>query len=327
MSGARIEYTELDWRWAILLGTAVRDGLLRSVAEDARSVGEVAGELGLDERAVFVVLSALVELGILEERQGEFRLLEEHRGPLLDTGHEDFVGQSVVHRFELISGWTRLPEILRTGEPVEDRTRPDFGGTETFIRAMRRGAVPGAAAVAGSVLARLPDGARILDVGGGPGTNAEAFAAGGARVTVFDRPEVIDLMGKTLTAGGIETASGDMNEVLPEGPFEAIYFGNTSHMYGPDENRALFARMRGSLVSGGLLIVREYVRGLDEGSALFATNMLVLTARGGTHTAAEYEEWLLGAGYRAVEFEPVPGRSSHLIFARAPGRDAGTPRA
>ena len=311
-----MEYTELDWRWAILLGAAVREGLLAAVAGKVLPAEAVAEKLGMDARAVYVVLSALAELGILEEEPEGFRLLEEHGGPLLDPGHPDFVGQRVVHRFELIGSWGRIPEILRTGRPVEDRTQPNFGGTETFIAAMRSGARPGAGAVADAVLARLPEGASILDVGGGPGTNAEAFAARGARVTVFDRPEVIGLMRETLEAAGIETAVGDMNEGLPGGPFDAVYFGNTSHMYGPGENRALFARMRRSLVPGGLLVVREFVRGLGEDAALFAANMLVLTPRGGTYTAEEYERWLLEAGYGAVEFEPVAGRSSHLIFAR-----------
>ncbi|HEV2094038.1 MAG TPA: class I SAM-dependent methyltransferase [Rubrobacter sp.] len=311
-----MEYTELDWRWAILLGSAVREGLIGAVADKVLPADAVARDLGMDARAVYVVLSALAELGILEEGPQGFRLVEEHRGPLLDPGHPDFVGQRVVHRFELIGSWGRIPEILRTGRPVEDRTQPNFGGTETFIAAMRSGARPGAGAVAEAVLARLPDGARILDVGGGPGTNAEAFAAGGARVTVFDRPEVIELMQDTLEAAGTETAAGDMNESLPDGPFDAVYFGNTSHMYGPEENRALFARMRRSLVPGGLLVVREFVRGLGEDAALFAANMLVLTPRGGTYTAEEYERWLLEAGYRTVDYEPVAGQSSHLIFAR-----------
>lgn len=316
MTGGRIDYTELDWRWAILLGAALRDGLIEAVADRARPAEAVAEELGMDARAVYVVLSALAELGVLEEGPQGFRLPEERRGPLLLRDHPDFVGRSVVHRFELIGSWGRIPEILRTGRPVEDRTAPGFGGTETFIAAMRRGARPGAGAVADAVLARLPDGARILDVGGGPGTNAEAFAARGARVTVFDRPEVIGLMRETLSAAGIETAVGDMNEWLPDGPFDAVYFGNTSHMYGPEENRTLFARMRRSLVAGGLLVVREFVRGLGEDAALFAANMLVLTPRGGTYTAEEYERWLLAAGYGAIDFEPVAGRSSHLIFAR-----------
>lgn len=123
-------------------------------------------------------------------------------------------------------------------------------------------------------------------------------------------------MQSTLRAAGVETVAGDMNEGLPEGPFDAIYLGNTSHMYGPGENLALFARMRGSLAPGGLLVVREFVRGLGEDAALFAVNMLVTTARGNTYTAQEYEGWLAWAGYEGVEFEPVPGRSTHLIFAR-----------
>ncbi|HKH10912.1 MAG TPA: class I SAM-dependent methyltransferase [Rubrobacter sp.] len=319
MTGGRIEYTELDWRWAILLGAAIRDGLIEAVADRALPAEAVARDLCMDARAVGVVLAALAELGVLEEGREGFRLLEEHRGPLLAQDHPDYVGQSVVHRFELIGSWGRMPEILRTGRPVEDRTLPGFGGTETFIAAMRRGARPGAGAVADAVLARLPEGASILDVGGGPGTNAEAFAVGGARVTVFDRPEVVGLMRESLAASGIETASGDMNEGLPEGLFGAVYFGHTSHMYGPKENRALFARMRRSLAPDGMLVVREYVRGLGEDAALFAANMLVLTPRGGTYTAEEYERWLLGAGYDAIEYEPVAGRSSHLIFARRAG--------
>lgn len=311
-----MNYTELDWRWAILLGSALRDGLLEAVAGKAASSEDVARDLDLDARAVHVVLSALAELGVLVERNDGYVLPDEHRGPLLRPEHPGYVGQSVVHRFELIGSWGRLPEILRTGNPVEDRTAPDFGGTATFIAAMRRGALPGAEAVAASVLPRLPERARILDVGGGPGTNAEAFARGGARVTVFDRPGVIGLMEDTLRAAGIETAAGDMNEGLPEGPFDAVYFGNTSHMYGPEENLALFARMHASLAQDGLLVVREFVRGLGEDAALFAVNMLVTTARGGTYTAKEYEGWLTGAGFGSVEFEPVPGRSTHLIFAR-----------
>ena len=123
-------------------------------------------------------------------------------------------------------------------------------------------------------------------------------------------------MRETLSESGIGTEAGDMNEGLPGGPFDAVYFGNTSHMYGLGENRALFERMRRSLAPAGLLVVREFVRGLGEDAALFAANMLVLTPRGGTYTAEEYERWLLEAGYGAIEFEPVAGRSSHLIFAR-----------
>jgi SAM-dependent methyltransferase len=314
-----MNYTELDWRWAIVLGVSLKDGLLETVANRPNSADGVALQLGFDRRAVYVLLSALAELGILEEVDGKFRMLEEHRGALLEPEHPEYIGGSVVHRCQLIGSWSRIGEILETGRPVEDRTSPEFGGTETFIRSMRSGARAGAAGVTLAVMSRLPEGASILDVGGGPGTNAEAFIQAGARVTVFDRPEVIELMEERLHRAGIATAAGDMNETLPGGQFDAIYYGNTSHMYGPEENRALFERMRRSLVPGGLLVVREFVRGLSEDAALFAVNMLVLTAGGGTYTREEYEEWLIGAGYDGVEFVPVPQRGTHLVFARNPG--------
>jgi hypothetical protein len=162
-----MNYTELDWRWAIILGVALRDGLLDAVADEPCSADEVARRLDLDGRAVYVLLSSLGELGILEELEGTFRLKEEHRGPLLRREHPDYAGGSVVHRCELIGSWSRMGEILETGRPVEDRTSPGFGGTTTFIQSMRRGARAGATGVAEAVLSRLPDGASILDVGEG----------------------------------------------------------------------------------------------------------------------------------------------------------------
>jgi len=313
-----MDYTGLDWGRAIIVGAALRDGLIEAVAEEILTATEVAQKLSLDERATHIMLSALAEIGVLEEQADGFRLREEHRGPLLEPSDERYVGGSVIHRFELITTWTKLPQVMKTGNPVEDRTQPNFEGTAAFIHEMRRTARPGAEGVASVMLPRLPDGATVLDIGGGPGTNAEAFAHGGARVTVFDRPEVIEQMKDVLAASGIAVAAGDMNEGLPPGPFDAVYFGNTSHMYGPEKNRSLFARMRGSLVPGGLLVVREFVRGLSEDAALFAVNMLIITARGNTYTASEYEDWLLEAGFEGVEFVSVPGRGTHLILARNP---------
>ena len=86
----------------------------------------------------------------------------------------------------------------------------------------------------------------ILDVGDGPGTYAEAFTEGGAQVTVFDLPEVVELMKEHLDAAGISAVGGDFNEGLPEGPFDAAYLGSVSHIYGPKENLTLKKRVAGS---------------------------------------------------------------------------------
>ena len=204
----RLDYEGLGWQEAIVLGSAKQEGILEAIADKDRSAVEVANQLGLSLRAVDTLLSALVELGVLAEERNRFRLLEEHRGPLLDPGHPDYAGGLAAHRFELIQKWSRMPEILKTGLPINDEPAHEPEDKEVFIYSMRRLAKPGAQPVASLLLSRLPKNAHILDVGGGPGTYAEAFVKDGARVTVFDLPEVIALMKERLAAAGISAVGG-----------------------------------------------------------------------------------------------------------------------
>jgi SAM-dependent methyltransferase len=314
-----MEYAELGWQEAVIVGCAKQEGILEAVADGSRSPNEVAEQLGVSLRAVYALLSALAELGVLAEDDNRYRLLDEHRGPLLDRSHPDYAGGLVVHRFELIRKWGRMPEILKTGSPIDDELAQGPEGKETFIYSMRRLAKPGVWAIADLLLSRLPKNARILDVGGGPGTYAEAFTDGGAQVTVFDLPEVVELMREHLDAAGISVVSGDFNEGLPEGPFDAAYLGNVSHIYGPEENLALIKRVAGSLSPGGLIVIRDFVRGLSKGAALFAVNMVVNTESGNTYSEVEYRGWLNTAGFEGIEMLHIPERDTHFILARRSG--------
>jgi SAM-dependent methyltransferase len=300
------------------LGCAKREGILEAVAERSCSAEEVAKELRVSPRAVYALLSALVELGVLAEDRNRFRLLDEHRGPLLDRRHPDYVGGLVAHRFELIRKWGRMPEILKTGSPIEEDPAQGPESKETFIYSMRRLAKPGVRAVADLLLSRLPENPHILDIGGGPGTYAEAFAEGGAQVIVFDLPEVVELMSEHLDAAGISAVGGDFNEGLPEGPFDAAYLGSVSHIYGPEENQALFKRVAGSLSPGGLIAIRDFIRGQSKGAALFGVNMVVNTESGNTYSEEEYGGWLSAVGFEGIEVLPIPERDTRFILARKP---------
>jgi 2-polyprenyl-3-methyl-5-hydroxy-6-metoxy-1,4-benzoquinol methylase len=255
-------------------------------------------------------------MGVVAEDGDRFRLLEEHREPLLDRSHPDYSGGLVVHRFELIRKWGRMPEILKTGSPIEDEPAQGPEGKETFIYSMRSLARPGVRAVADLLLSRLPENPHILDVGGGPGTYAEAFVAGGAQVTVFDLPEVIELMSEHLDAAGISAVGGDFNEGLPEGPFDAVYLGSVSHIYGPQENLTLIKRVAQSLSPGGLIAIRDFIRGVSKGAAMFAVNMLVNTESGNTYSEKQYREWLSAAGFEEIKVLPLPERDTHFILGR-----------
>jgi SAM-dependent methyltransferase len=315
-----MEYAQLGWQEAVVLGSAKQEGILEAIAEyGSRSAEEVASRLGLSPRAVYTLLSALAEMGIVAEDGDRFRLVEGHRGPLLERSHPDYAGGLVEHRFELIRRWAQMPQILETGSPIEDDLEQGREGQETFIYSMRRLAKPGVRAVADLLFSRLPENPHILDIGGGPGTYAEAFVEGGAQVTVFDLPEVVELMNERLSTAGVSAVvGGDFNEGLPEGPFDAAYLGSVSHIYGPEENRTLIERVAGSLSPGGLIAIRDFVRGLSKGAALFAVNMLVNTQSGNTYSEEDYRAWLGAAGFQEVQVLPIPDRDTHFIFARRP---------
>jgi hypothetical protein len=152
-----------------------------------------------------------------------------------------------------------------------------------------------------------------------PPGRSESAVRVGRRVTVFDLPELVELMKERLSAARISAVGGDFNEGLPEGPFDAAYLGSVSHIYSLEENLALIERAAGSLSPGGLIAIRDFLRGLSKGAALFAVNMLINTDSGNTYTEEEYRGWLGAAGFEVVEVLPIPDRDTHFILARRPG--------
>jgi hypothetical protein len=73
------------------------------------------------------------------------------------------------------------------------------------------------------------------------------------------------------------------------------------HQNSRDQNRALFRKIFAALVSGGRILIRDFV--MDEtrthppGGAFFAVNMLVSTPGGGTYTFNELRDDLAAAGF------------------------------
>lgn len=321
---------ELGWQETLLLGAALELGILEAVLEPPQSE-EVARELGLDERATGIVLEALTALDVVKRDNGagSYRLCEERRGPLLEPEHKEYVGAFVRDRADEISAWSQLSAVLRSGQPVQDRTASTGAAgdsvTKTFIERMRHEALPGAEATVRVLLPRLPEEAAVLDVGGGPGAIAEALVSGGAQVTVFDLPEVAALVRERLGRSGVFVEAGNMNESLLGGPFDAVYLGHTSHMYGPGETRKLFRRLYDVLAPGGMLAIRDFVRVESEGAEMFAVNMLIFTPRGRVYARDDYRRWLEEVGFEAFEIIQVPGRDTHLVLGRKPDAGAGWP--
>ncbi len=280
----------------LIVGAAVQVGLFDAIKDNPLTLEELSKRTATDRRALWTVTEALIALGYLEYQGDKIKLTEEAYSLFYDQNSSNYTGFSFMHAYNLISVWLKLPEVLKSGKPVPKKEDPE--ALKAFITAMSHYPRKRAADIVKHCLKGLPKNPRVLDVGGGPLTYATAFAQQGAVVTVLDLPKVIDMMKPKVNPQlPINMVKGDFTVGLPKGPFDLVYLGNVCHIYGEKENRKLFSDAANELVSGGRIVINDLIRGTGPKPALFAVNMLLNTASGGTWTFEQYKTWLQDAGF------------------------------
>lgn len=303
---------------AIVLAAAAEFDLFDLLASGALTPEQAAEKLGLDARALGIVMHALAGMKLLEkEEDGSFvntALTDE----LLVRGQPSYQGDILRHNARLIRRWVELPEVLRTGSHVESgRPLEDKGSRRDFILGMSNIARLSAGRLIDAL--HLKDTSRMLDLGGGPGTYAIAFCEKfpQLKATVFDLPEVIDeiTVDQVRQAGLSERVGFMRGDYLKDdygSGYDLVLVSNIIHSLGERENRELVERCHAALVTGGRIIIKDFL--LDEDmvfpafASMFAVNMLVGTANGRSYSLDEVRAWLadlgFGDGVTVVEISP-----------------------
>jgi len=285
-----------------ILLSAIELDVFSAVAGGA-SREEVAARIEGAPRATGMLLDALTALGALEKREGRYACTEASRR--LGPGRP-----GLMHTVNLWKVWSNLTESVRTGTTVagERLGGQDPRWTEAFIEAMHNRAKVLAPALVAQVGAA--GAGRMLDVGGGPGTFALAFAQAepGLRAEVLDIEAVLPIARRHIAEAGLGdrviARAGDLRcDPFGEG-YDLILVSAICHMLDEAENRDLLRRCAQALAPGGRLVIRDFIldpdRTTPRDGALFAVNMLVGTRGGGTYTEAEYLAWLGEAGLGEV---------------------------
>jgi SAM-dependent methyltransferase len=304
-----------DWREALIALAAAETGLLDAFTVP-RPPDDAARLAGVDARAAGIVARALADLGYLEPDGGGAYALTSSGAALLAPAPDGSDPQSGLQlEARSMRSHLALADVLRSGRPADDVSAGDPAEVERFMGAMRHVAAPRVAAVAGAV-GRPAGGARLLDVGGAPGSYARAFAREGWAVTVLDLPAALAVAGPALEAAGIATVAGDASAALPEGPWDAVYIGNVAHLLGPDQAAALIARAGAALRTGGVLAVQEVLGDRRPQGPTFGVMMLVSTPAGDAYPEARYREWMAAAGCPVERLVTLEEGWHHLLLGR-----------
>ncbi len=304
-----------DWRHILLVHAAIESGLLARFAEPATPLDAARGA-GLDPRATRIVASALRDAGVLVAggEDGTLRVTGA-AAALLSPGPGEDAAAGLALEARAMRSHLGLAETLRSGLPQDEVSAGDRATRERFMRAMRQVAAPRAESTAAAV-GPPPEGGRLLDIGGAPGTYALAFAAAGWEVTVLDLPETLEIGAPPLREAGVATVAGDATEAIPPGPWDAVYIGNVLHLLPPAAAAALVARAADALAPGGLLAIQEVLGDLSPQGPSFGVMMLVSTAGGDAHPEGAYRAWMADAGCPLERTVAIEEGWHHLLLGR-----------
>ncbi len=266
----------------------------------ASSATEIAEKLKIDPRATEIVLDALTGIGLVRKsRTGRYRNAPVSNRYLV-KGTCLYQGDIIKHASTMWQNFSALDDVVRTGRPA----RRGFDH-ESFIMGMHNLTVLRTESLAKAL--GLKGIKTMLDLGGGPGTNAIAMAKKGIQSTVFDLPETINIAKKVARregVKGIRFIAGDFHFDSIGSGYDLILLSQIFHAFSAEENIALHRKCNTAVNLGGKVVVQEFPindnRTSPPHSALFSVNMLVGTERGRCYSPKEMKRWLAGTGFKNI---------------------------
>ncbi|MGE5813476.1 MAG: methyltransferase [Acidobacteriota bacterium] len=292
------------------------------------TASEVAGKIHADPRATEMLLNALVAMRLLEKRGDTFAATPVSSRYLASGGRDDSRA-ALMHTAHLWNTWSNLTDSVLAGTAVARQGAPsrDSDWTEAFIAAMHKNATERAGAIVRAV--RMEAAQTMLDVGGGSGAYAIAFARANPqlRVDVLDLPSVTPITDRHIRAASLQdrirTRNGDLRTDPLGLGYDIVLVSAICHMLSPDENRDLLRRCSEALVPGGRIVIQDFIlepsKTAPKSAALFALNMLVGTQAGSTYAEHEYTRWLHESGFARVEHVRLPGPGGLMMAVRPRG--------
>jgi ubiquinone/menaquinone biosynthesis C-methylase UbiE len=267
-----------------------------------RSAADLAAELGVDARALQLLLHALVALGLLQQGDGGFRNAPVAEQLLSGSGYRGHIFRHIHHCWE---SWNDLAGVVRRGGPDLVRESVILHDQEEWNRDFIHGMDDVTRELAPQVVAQLDLGGarRLLDIGGGPGTYARVFLDTHPQlqqVTIFDLPFALAVASERLAGfarrDAVQLVPGDFHHDPLGSGFDAIWISQVLHSQDEAGCRRLIGKATRALNPGGRLFIHEFL--LDDSrtqpltAALFAVHMLVMTAAGRTYSGTEVAGWL-----------------------------------
>ncbi len=309
--------------------SAIELGVFSELAKGELDAGTLTDRLQISSRGARDFFDALVALGMLQRKDGQYSNTPETEH-FLDRNKPSYMGGILeMANNRLYPFWGSLTEALRTGKPQnEAKTGGDLfeaiygdpARLKEFLKAMTGLSLGASQAIA----TKFPwgDYKTFMDIGTAQGglpvqvTLAHEHVTGGG----FDLEVVAPIFNEYVTSFGLEERlqfhPGDFfRDPLPQA--EVISMGHILHDWTLEEKSMLIAKAHQALPEGGALIIWEALidddRSQNSFGLLMSLNMLIETPGGFDYTGADCSAWLRDAGFRETRVEHLAGPDSMVI--------------
>jgi len=307
------------YQQSMILLTALKLGVFRALAGGECDARVLARRVGADAEKLSILLDALAALGLVGKRGRRYRNAKPARDLLLPGPRSK--ESILLHHLDGWGEWGRLSATVRAGRTPRGGAEGNW--QENFIRGMEENARERAVSVAGRIPLRRGD--RVLDLGGGPGTYAAAWADAcpGAEITVFDTPATLRVARKILrekgASGRVRLVEGDFLEDPLGGPYDFVWISQILHAYSGPDCVKLLRRARSALVPGGRVAIQEFLlaegKTSPPGPVFFSVHMVAVTVGGRAYTAREIAAMLRAAGFRKISADRPDTRGVGIVRA------------
>jgi hypothetical protein len=309
--------------------SAIELGVFTTLAGRSLDLEALRGELGLHPRAARDFFDALVALGMLERKGGQYANTTATEA-FLDRNKPSYVGGMLeMANARLYQFWGGLTDGLKTGKlQNEAKAGGNFFG-ELYADPARLegflGAMTGLSHGAALAIARaLPwtDYKTVCDVGAAQGDLIAQIALANPHLSAvgFDLPVVKPVFEAYLAKLGLSSRvsfqEGDFfKEALPKA--DVITMGHILHDWDLAEKKMLVKKAYEALPTGGSFVVFEAMidddRSKNAFGLLMSLNMLIETPGGFDYTPADCIGWMKEAGFKETRVQHLVGPDTMVV--------------
>lgn len=264
--------------------------LFTIIGAASKTSSEIAHQINAPVRSAERLLDACASLGLLTKQNSQYRLTAESRD-LLDRNSPNCIADWVAHWADMMvkGNWQKLAEHVRAGQPLDldwsafafDERRSSI---KNWVDGMHQMALAGHADILATV-EPLNGAAKLLDVGGGPGTYSIVMCRHHPKLqaTVLDSTEVSDVAREIVRREGldgrVQFRIGDFCSDNLSETYDVVMLSNVLHMVDEPGAMAMLKNAHRHLAPQGVLLVQEWMV-TDDGTAstlstLFNLHMLI----------------------------------------------------